>query len=102
MSAPLTKDRLAYTLGNQTYIGPAYEDSQVPAVKPEKSGIAALADRLLTKVAEWRHRRQVMEEMAMMTDRELADIGLSRADLSRVFDPGFAADHVRGRDYIAY
>jgi uncharacterized protein YjiS (DUF1127 family) len=40
--------------------------------------------------------------MAMMTDHELSDIGLSRADLARVFDPAFAADHTRGRDYIAY
>ena len=31
----------------------------------------------------------------MLTDRELADIGLSRVDLPRVFDPAFAADHVR-------
>ena len=39
----------------------------------------------------------------MMTDRELADIGLTRSDLARVFDPAFAADRARGRsDYIAY
>ena len=43
-----------------------------------------------------------MQELAMMTDRELSDIGLSRSDLSRVFDPGFAVEHARGRDYIAY
>jgi uncharacterized protein YjiS (DUF1127 family) len=43
-----------------------------------------------------------MQEMAMMTDRELSDIGLSRSDLSRVFDPTFAADRARGGDYIAY
>ena len=38
----------------------------------------------------------------MMTDRELSDIGLSRADLGRIFDPTFAANRARGRDYIAY
>lgn len=43
-----------------------------------------------------------MQEMAMLSDRELADIGLSRVDLPRVFDPTFAAEHVRGRDYLAY
>ena len=37
-----------------------------------------------------------------MSDRELSDIGLSRADLPRVFDPAFASDHARGRDYVAY
>jgi uncharacterized protein YjiS (DUF1127 family) len=57
---------------------------------------------LLIRIAEWQRRRAVMQEMAMMTDHELSDIGLSRADLARVFDPAFAADHTRGRDYIAY
>jgi uncharacterized protein YjiS (DUF1127 family) len=38
----------------------------------------------------------------MLTEHELADIGLTRADLPRVFDPAFAAEHARGRDYIAY
>jgi uncharacterized protein YjiS (DUF1127 family) len=32
-----------------------------------------------------------------MSDRELSDIGLSRADVPRVFDPSFVADHTRGR-----
>jgi uncharacterized protein YjiS (DUF1127 family) len=40
----------------------------------------------------------VLQEMSMLTDRELADIGLSRADLPRVFDPAFAMEHARGRD----
>jgi Domain of unknown function (DUF1127) len=33
----------------------------------------------------------VMQEMAMMTDRELSDIGLTRSDITRVFGPAFAA-----------
>jgi uncharacterized protein YjiS (DUF1127 family) len=32
-----------------------------------------------------------MQEMAMMTDRELSDIGLTRLDITRVFGPAFAA-----------
>jgi uncharacterized protein YjiS (DUF1127 family) len=32
-----------------------------------------------------------MQEMAMMTDRELSDIGLTRSDITRVFGPAFAA-----------
>ena len=37
-----------------------------------------------------------------MTDRELSDIGLSRSDLARVFDPAFAAARDRGHEYIGY
>ena len=43
-----------------------------------------------------------MQEMSLMTDRELSDIGLSRSDLARVFDPAFAAARDRGHEYIAY
>jgi hypothetical protein len=33
----------------------------------------------------------------------LADIGLSRSDLGRIFDPTFATDRARAQsDYIAY
>lgn len=35
------------------------------------------------------HRRAVTNELAALTDRELTDIGLNRADVGRVFDPRF-------------
>ncbi|MBC9206063.1 DUF1127 domain-containing protein [Roseomonas aerophila] len=37
-------------------------------------------------IAEYPRRRRVMDELSMLTDRELADIGLSRGDIRRVFD----------------
>jgi uncharacterized protein YjiS (DUF1127 family) len=52
-------------------------------------------------MAERRHRHAVMEELAIMSDRELSDIGLSRADVLRIFDPDFRSD-TRTADYIAY
>ncbi len=35
-------------------------------------------------------RRAVFDQLQSMSDRELADIGLERADLARVFDEDFA------------
>src|SRR5262249_28952406 len=102
MNAPLTKDQFQFSLGNLSYISPAYEEAPGLVVKPGKRGVASLVEGLVARIVEWRRRRQAIEEMAMMTDRELSDIGLSRSDLARVFDPDFAADHLRGRDYIAY
>jgi len=32
----------------------------------------------------------VLDELSGLSDHELADIGLARNDLSRVFDPAFA------------
>jgi uncharacterized protein YjiS (DUF1127 family) len=102
MNAPIAKDQFSFSLGNLTYIDSSYDEASAPVVKTPKHSIGAWFGLLVTKVSEWQRRRGVMQELAMMTDRELSDIGLSRSDLSRVFDPGFAVEHARGRDYIAY
>ena len=45
-------------------------------------------------------RRAVLDELSMLSDHELADIGLSRVDLGRVFDPSFAAERARSLSQI--
>jgi uncharacterized protein YjiS (DUF1127 family) len=102
MSAPIAKDQFSFSLGNVSYIGPAYEDAQTPFVKPRARGVGQWFSAFVAAVGAWRQRQAVLQEMQLMTDRELSDIGLSRADLARVFEPTFAAEHARGRDYIAY
>ncbi len=42
-------------------------------------------------VIEMPRRRAVLNELRMLTDRELADIGLSRAEVAHVYDRGFVA-----------
>jgi uncharacterized protein YjiS (DUF1127 family) len=103
MNTPIAKDQFCFSLGNLSYIDSTYDrESAASVTTARKHGVAEWFGRLLAKVAEWQRRRAVTQEMAMMTDRELSDIGLSRVDLARIFDPTFAADHTRGRDYIAY
>jgi uncharacterized protein YjiS (DUF1127 family) len=36
-------------------------------------------------------RRALIDELSMLSDHELADIGLNRAELDRVFDRDFTA-----------
>jgi hypothetical protein len=43
-----------------------------------------------------------MQEIAMMTDRELSDIGLSRAGPATGFQSGLCRQPCYGRGYIAY
>lgn len=50
-------------------------------------------------VLEWPQRRAVRAELGALTDRELADVGLSRSDLPRVFDSGFASAHAVRRAF---
>jgi uncharacterized protein YjiS (DUF1127 family) len=46
-------------------------------------GLAWLADT----IEAWRDRRAAYERLRLMSDRELADIGLDRSEIARVFEP---------------
>jgi uncharacterized protein YjiS (DUF1127 family) len=102
VSAPTANDGFSFSLGPSSYIGPTYEDESTAYIQATASQTLGWARRLLAKFAEWRHRRAVMQEVAMMTDRELSDIGLTRSDIARVFDPAFAASRWVGQDHIGY
>ena len=101
MSAPLAKSDFIFKLANsQSYIDSGYDPAPLPSVHPVSGGLArALANGvalLVGKVRTWAEKQATLAEMAAMSDRELADIGLSRCDLSRVFDADFVVDHPRG------
>jgi uncharacterized protein YjiS (DUF1127 family) len=102
----LTKDQFTFSLGNASYIDHSYNEYDEPVaavVKTPEHGIGHWLKSAVAVFVAWRRRQAVLQEMAMMTDRELADIGLSRSDLGRVFDPAFATDRARGSiDYITY
>jgi uncharacterized protein YjiS (DUF1127 family) len=101
-SGPTANDPFSFSLGQLSYIGPSYEDKSTAYTPATASQTLGWARGLLAKFAEWRHRRAVMQEMAMMTDRELSDIGLTRSEITRVFDPAFAASRWVGQDHIGY
>jgi uncharacterized protein YjiS (DUF1127 family) len=102
MSAQITKDQFTFSLGNASYVDYSYDEPPATVVKAPRSGIGHWLRLAVSTLADWQRRQTVLQEMAMLSDRELADIGLSRFDLPRVFDPAFAAERVRGRDYLAY
>lgn len=68
---------------------------RAPLLMPERPSflaqIRAALDSLLARI----QRRSVIDELNTLSDRELADIGLNRSDLGRVFDPRF----IRERHY---
>jgi uncharacterized protein YjiS (DUF1127 family) len=53
-------------------------------------GVATGLTAVVRAVANWPSKQRTYAELQSLTDRELADIGLSRGDVSRVFDPSFA------------
>lgn len=42
-------------------------------------------------VLDYPRRRRIYDELALLSDRELADIGLNRGDIGRVFEQSFEA-----------
>jgi uncharacterized protein YjiS (DUF1127 family) len=53
-----------------------------------KRGVRALG-RFVTALFTWPARQSTYENLRQMSDRDLADIGLSRGDIGRVFEPDF-------------
>ena len=49
----------------------------------------------------WPERRRTYENLRALTDRELADIGLTRSDIFRVFEPDFSANQPRPANGLA-
>jgi uncharacterized protein YjiS (DUF1127 family) len=84
MNAHFAKNHMAHLL-------PAGAEADA---RPAAGGgfVRKIGDALAWLVAMPR-RRAVLDELRMLTDRELADIGIARNELKRVFDPAYARDH---------
>ena len=92
MNAPLTREQLV-RLSSDTlaYHGQYVEGLGDPIGQPARdSAFSRLVRNVAARISAYRERRAVLNELAQLSDRDLADIGLSRADLHRVFDPEFA------------
>lgn len=53
------------------------------------AGLGRALAAIGTALTSWPERRSTYENLRRLTDRELADIGLTRGDITRVFEPGF-------------
>ncbi|MBV8868829.1 MAG: DUF1127 domain-containing protein [Acetobacteraceae bacterium] len=72
------------------------EEWGTPRKWPGRRGTPSrLLRGLAARAAAWRERRAVVGALSAMSDRELADIGLGRAQIHDVFGPGFAREHAR-------
>ena len=89
MNAPLAKEQIALLMSDSlTYRTPSVEAGQT-TFRPA-TGLFARIRAALAHLASLPQRRAVLDELSTLTDRELADIGLNRSELGRVFDPRFA------------
>jgi uncharacterized protein YjiS (DUF1127 family) len=81
MSAQFAKDRVSF-------VAPMNISATAPSgFGPANASLIGGAVRAVAKwFADRLERRAVMSELAMLSDHELADIGLTRGDVPYVFD----------------
>ena len=93
MNAPLAKEQIALLMSDSlTYRSPVVEgtDGTITDARPAPRSLAQRISNFVSGLLAMSHRRAVLDELSSLSDRELADIGLNRGELSRVFDPQFA------------
>ena len=98
MNAPLSKEQLSrLSVANVGYHGEYVEGLTAPPETARRAGVVSRWFRdLNARMKALGERRAVLNELTQLSDRDLADIGLSRGHLHRVFDPEFARN--RGAD----
>jgi uncharacterized protein YjiS (DUF1127 family) len=97
MSAHTANSRLSFELPSLSYIDAKWEEPNLrePTVTPRaarKGSLATWLSRQVAAFAAWRLDREAAAELSAMSDRELMDIGLSRADVGRAFAPAYNQD----------
>ena len=102
MNARTANSQLSFQLPSMSYIDAKWEEPnlrELPKLERRRGGLVAWLVGRLAAFNAWRQERQALAELESMTDRELLDIGLSRSDLGRVFNPAYNVDlRARGLD----
>ncbi|PPQ27028.1 DUF1127 domain-containing protein [Rhodopila globiformis] len=90
MSVQTADSQFSFKLPSLSYIDARWEEPELlaPAAAPgRRTGLAAWLSARVAAFQAWRRDREAAAELASMSSRDLMDIGLTRSDLSRVFDP---------------
>jgi uncharacterized protein YjiS (DUF1127 family) len=91
MSVQTSEPAMAFQGSEKQSFYPAWDNAdQSPVLPPRRRGPV---DRFVSAVRDWLHRMGVRQELYSMADRELADMGINRYDIGRIFDPEFAREH---------
>ncbi len=92
MNAPLAKEQIALLMSDSlTYRSPVVEgtDGTIVDARPASRSLVQRISSFVSGLVAMPRRRAVLDELSSLSDRELADIGLNRNELGRVFDPQF-------------
>jgi uncharacterized protein YjiS (DUF1127 family) len=91
MNAPLAKEQIALLMSDSlTYREAGVQGTEGTIGETTRPGLRARVAGWVAAAREALERRAVLAELRQLSDRELADIGLARAELGRVFETGSA------------
>lgn len=100
MDARIPRDETSLLLSPLPRPSGEVDAIRLAAIRARDAALAAMIRRaakglwvgltvMAQAIAAWPQRRRIYDELSSLTDRELADIGLTRADIPRVFDTDF-------------
>lgn len=97
MSVHTANSQFHFELPSLSYVDAKWEEPSLRAPADSgfpgrNNGLAGWLARRFDAFRAWRRDRQAALELAMMSDRELRDIGLTRSDMYRVFRTELNAD----------
>lgn len=94
MNVRIAKEEIALELPSGLSYASAVGDQSygLPADNSDRRGLGQIVSAFLGGIVRLTRRQAVIDELSSLSDRELADIGLTRSDLPRVFDRSFGTD----------
>jgi uncharacterized protein YjiS (DUF1127 family) len=93
MSTSTADNHFSFTLPRLSYVDTSLEDqNRAEEVRPASGGFIEWLAARVAAYRTWAAQRQALSELAVMTDRELTDIGLNRGDFVRMFDDNANGD----------
>ncbi len=97
MNVRAAKDEISLLFPNNASYGETETNFREAEPARKQGGLASSLARAVTWIMELPRRHAVLTELEMMSDRELADIGLGRGELSKVFHSDFASARGKAR-----
>lgn len=101
MSGHVAKEEIALLMPERLAHYFQDDPEYMPATSEQGRGVFATIVSAVKWLIEMPRRRAVLDELGSLTDHELTDIGLSRAELGQVFDRDFAGVRNSERDLLA-
>ncbi len=96
MNVRLPKEEMALLMP-ASLSSASWTDAYAPA-RPENPTLLQRIGIAAKWIMEMPRRRALLDELNTLSDHELADIGLTRSELNRVFEPAFVAQRDAERD----